>query len=356
MPKRQATNQNNATAAAAAKKSKKGTGKQETDDLPMEEWRVVLTGDFVVKAKALLEQELKNKGVAVTGSVSGKTTHLILGKSGVNEYGKKTGVGSSKYNQAVEKGLAILSETEVWAVLSGTVSAQDLSEKKQAAKIKASKNSSLADKILSCVQDCGSGGKISLAKLKKELGDRFEMNMENTRSKNSLKKALDNLLQEGKIQKEGASYKTPELVHMEDVAAATIEWNEEDETAVNEQKLVKYCPESGRWRGLYMISTKKPSGRASCKACGQPIEKGGDEQQMQVSDDSLFRMCVWPEDVHEGVSRDYIESGYPGYNVISRSKFFIHSGCQQEAERKFEAQFHKDWKKVRPHELEARRG
>lgn len=325
-----------------------------TDDssLPLDQWRVVLTGDFVVKPKAVLEGAVKDKGGAVTGSVSGKTTHLILGESGVNDYGKKTGVGSSKHNQAVERGLTIVTEREAWAILTGAATADELSDRKRAAKVKATKSSSMVEKVVFCVQETGGGGKVSLPKLKAELQRRFDMNLDNTRSKNSLKSALTKLVDENKLVKEGASYKLPDAVNVSEVTEE-VGWTPGDKRVHVEDKIKKYCPVRGRWRGLYALNTKKATGRAICGACRGKIEKG--EQQVQVSDDSLFRMVVWPEDCHEGVTRGYVECGYPGHEVIARTKFFIHPRCKEAAERRCEEKFRRDWAEVRPHEVEGRR-
>lgn len=69
---------------------------------------------------------------------------------------------------------------------------------------------------------------------------------------------------------------------------------------------------------------------------------------MQVSEDFLFKMLVWPEDCHEGVTCGYVECGYPSHEVISRSRFFIHPECQEEADTQCEAKFRQDWKEVTP--------
>ena len=67
-------------------------------------------------------------------------------------------------------------------------------------------------------------------------------------------------------------------------------------------------------------------------------------------------MVVWPDDHHEGVSRGYVECGYPDYEVISKTKFFLHPECLNTGNQQFEEKFHKDWDPVRPHELRARGG
>lgn len=86
--------------------------------LPLKDWRVVITGHFVQKPRSELEVALKAAGVAVTGAVSNKTTHLILGDcSKNNEFGKLTGVGSTKHKEAIDRDLSIISESQIWSVL-----------------------------------------------------------------------------------------------------------------------------------------------------------------------------------------------------------------------------------------------
>eukprot|EP00339_Tiarina_fusa_P022524 CAMPEP_0117051576 /NCGR_PEP_ID=MMETSP0472-20121206/35632_1 /TAXON_ID=693140 ORGANISM="Tiarina fusus, Strain LIS" /NCGR_SAMPLE_ID=MMETSP0472 /ASSEMBLY_ACC=CAM_ASM_000603 /LENGTH=359 /DNA_ID=CAMNT_0004765835 /DNA_START=63 /DNA_END=1142 /DNA_ORIENTATION=+ len=346
MPKRSVAS---APESATKKKAKiNAEGKKDNDEpLPLTQWRVVLTGDFVVKSRPILEQALKSKGVTVTGSISGKTTHLILGESGRNEWGKPTGIGSSKYNQAVDKKLSIIKEKEIWAILSGTVTTTRLTAHKAASAVKkATKTSPLPTKILYAIQESGEA-KLSLPKLKNELTDRYEMDCESTRAKNALKKALSTLVEEGKLEKTGSSFSIASIVEDGATAAADFELTAEDQSAVREANIKKLCPVDGRWRGLRVVSTQKSkSGRALCKCCGELIQKG--EKQVQVSDDSLFQMIVFPRDHHEGVSRGYTEDNFGQDYTISRQEFNIHENCQDEANRKFRAIFDREWAKIRP--------
>ena len=316
-----------------------------------------MTGVF--SNKSLFEASLKSKGVSITTAISGKTTHLLLGKTSVNEYGNKTGVGSSKYQAAMEKGLTVLKEREVLGILQGVMTEASLSEAKSQSKIIATKSSPLSIKIIFCVQECGEE-KVSLARLKKELTARFEMKFDSTRSKNSLKKSLGQLVKEdSKLVKDGASYKLPdptidgvdntennipELPTMD-----TIEFSAEDRENARQAETETLCPEEGRWRGLRVVSSKKSkSGRAKCMQCQQMISKG--DTQVQVCDDSLFKMLVFAGDHHEGVSRGYVECGYPnGYDVVSRKTFHLHQGCLDTADMTYRSKFDSDWRNIRQH-------
>lgn len=333
--------------ARHSKKAKLSPENEEEAELPLHRWRVVLTGDFVFKPKATLEKALRKKGISVTGSVSGKTTHLILGKSGTNEYGRPTGKGSRKYNEAVAKHLFIVSERDAWAVLGGNQTLASLQDKKAEAKVSATKSSPLFKKVVFAVQEAGEE-KLSLIRLKKELSERFEIDFSSTRSKNNLKVALTKCVSEGMLEKYGASYKLPELeLDAEDCIAC----EEENEAEAAAEQIKKLVPERGRWRGLYVLSVKKSKmGRAKCRGCGNVIVKG--QKQIEVSDDSLFKMLVFPGDCHEGVSRGYVECGYPGFEVVSRNKFFVHDGdCKTAADERYEQEFHRNWQKIRPHVL-----
>ena len=348
MPKRSSSN---TTAKASNKKAKADAPADVTTNptTTISQWRVVLTGDFT--DKTLLEATLKERGAAVTSAVSGKTTHLILGTSGVNEYGKKTGVGSSKHQAAVEKNLPILSERHVLGILQGTLTEASLAQAKENAKISATKSSPLSVKVLFCIQETGLD-KVSLARLKKELSDRFGIDTGSTRNKNSLKKALDTLVQEEKVIKQGASYKLPDVMAAAELptCVADLPTTESAQKESTQSKINKQCPKTGRWRGLRVVSRKKSkSGRAKCKACNSAIAKG--ETQVEVCDDSLFKMLVFPGDAHEGVTRGYVECGYPGYEVISRKTFYVHEGCLEDAGETFRDAFDRDWAKVRPHVL-----
>lgn len=73
---------------------------------------------------------------------------------------------------------------------------------------------------------------------------------------------------------------------------------------------------------------------------------------MEVCDDSLFKMLVFPGDAHEGVYRGYVECGYPDFEVVSRKNFNVHEACLDQADETFHAEFDRDWRKLRPFVLE----
>lgn len=255
MPKRASTS---ATAKASNKKAKTAAAKdpasESSSSTPLNQWRVVLTGDF--PDKALLEAMLKQHGATITSAVSGKTTHLILGYSGVNEHGKKTGMGSSKHQAAVEKNLPILSEQQVVGIMQGTLTEEGVMEAKQSAKISATKSSPLPLKVLFCIQETGLE-KLSLPRLKKEMGDRFSFDYSNTRNKNTLKKALDTLLQKEKLLKRGALFRLPNVAVPGDASVPTtvaaLPVSETAKKSATTSKRDKMCPEKGRWRGLRVV-------------------------------------------------------------------------------------------------------
>lgn len=89
--------------------------------IPLSKWRIVMTGVFSIRPRSELESTLKSNDVVITAAVSSKTTHLIIGNSsGTNEFGKPTGVGSSKHRAAVIRSLPIVSEAEIWSLLTNT--------------------------------------------------------------------------------------------------------------------------------------------------------------------------------------------------------------------------------------------
>lgn len=339
MSKRSATSKR-AVSSPSTPKNKKV--KIEEGEIALNLWRVVLTGEFDVKPKLTLERILKENGVTITSSISGKTTHLLLGnKSGVNEYGKKTGIGSTKHKQALERGLTIINEGDVWSILTTG---------KTKPKLAAKKTSPLTDKVMFCIQESSGGGLLSLVKIKQELQDRFGIKFDHTRSKNALKSALSKLLEENQIEKDGASYKFQiQDIPDESISSTFLSAKPEVAASICEKD---YCPEKGRWRGLKKLSSKKSKfGRARCKACGEIIAKG--QTQLEVIDDSLLKMVAWgPE--HDGVGEypAYFECGF-SYDTIAKRKFFVHGNCRELAEEKFREQFHAEWKKVRVYKMRA---
>ncbi len=84
---------------------------QSTSDLPedlLEGFTIVLTGVMELLAREKLEVFINTHGGRCTGSVSGKTTHLVVGAK--LEDGRDVTQGN-KYRQAVEKKVKILNET-----------------------------------------------------------------------------------------------------------------------------------------------------------------------------------------------------------------------------------------------------
>ena len=77
------------------------------------------------------------------------------------------------------------------------------------------------------------------------------------------------------------------------------------------------------------------------------IEKG--TYSYKLLDNSLFQMCIAPEDHHEGVSRGYVENVPPDGRTVSRKIFFVHENCLNEANEKFETKFRDEWAIIQPH-------
>tara|TARA_R110002050_G_scaffold218302_1_gene354224 strand:- start:1 stop:534 length:534 start_codon:yes stop_codon:yes gene_type:complete len=111
----------------------------------------------------------------------------------------------------------------------------------------------------------------------------------------------------------------------------------------------KKCPfpEEGKWRGLYQMTSKASTGKAVCKACNEVIKKGTGLKQVQMSDNSLFKMMVLPGDVHEGVSRGYVECTYKEFPTVSRKTFWVHPECADAAAALCEELFREEWKRLR---------
>lgn len=259
--------------------SKAGSSKKQkillSADTPLDEWRVVLTGEFILNSQDELVAALKSKGVAITSNVSGKTTHLIIGnRSSTNKYGHKTGVGSSKHTAAVERGLPMITEDQVW------------------------------ERLNTAVQPSGAGASSGVGTPASASGVMSE---------------------EAKV-KPTTVPKTPRQSDYSPYEGIP-------------------TPVKGTWRGLFKIGEKtSKSGRAKCKGCNKLIEKGA--TQVQVRDDSLFRMIKGHEGGHEGASRGYVES-FAGFSSIGRKTFKVHKECLDKADEKGRREFNKDWAKVR---------
>ncbi len=81
------------------------------NSIPLSQWHAVLDGNFELSTRAALEFALKSSGVAVSGMISTKTTHLIVGQRTKDiEY-------SNKYKKAVEYCICVITEQDAWSSL-----------------------------------------------------------------------------------------------------------------------------------------------------------------------------------------------------------------------------------------------
>lgn len=303
-----------------------------SDDLPFNEWRVAMTGDII--GIAAFKETLKARGVTITGSISGKTTHLLLGKSGRNDYGHVSGIGSTKHKEAQERNLPILGQNQVMRLLAGQTMEEVTAQPK-----KPPKSATTYNKVLYCVAAANDEQKISLSKLKEALKTDFGIDCSKGASKSALKKALDKAMEEGKLQKDGGSYKIPLPVQVE---------LKQPPPETLDAKIRRISPANGHWRGLRVLSSKpSKSGRAMCRSCEEIIEKG--VVQVEVVDDSLFKMLTRKGGLYEGGENGYIECGFPGFETAASKKFFVHEACQEDADTFFRSKFEEDWARIRPY-------
>lgn len=84
---------------------------ENTQSKGLEGTTIVFTGILSVCSRDKLENYLKtSEGVKITGSISGKTTYLIVGEK--LEDGRK-GTEGNKYKEATKKGTKIIHENEL---------------------------------------------------------------------------------------------------------------------------------------------------------------------------------------------------------------------------------------------------
>ena len=181
------------------------------------------------------------------------------------------------------------------------------------------------------------GEKITLPVLKKKLREEYGLNMNLTRNKFILKKALSSCVEEKKLEKVGNSFQLIQDKNKNINAAEEI-----DEHSFN------HPPNDSVWLGLRIEAQEKAkTGRSTCKSCDKMIEKGA--CRLKVLDNSLFKMCIAPGDHHEGVFRGYVECVPPDNRTVSKKIFFIHESCLKAANEKFEAEFRNKWAVIQPH-------
>ena len=181
------------------------------------------------------------------------------------------------------------------------------------------------------------GEKMSLPMLKKKLREEYGLNMNLTRNKFILKRALSTCVEEKKIEKIGDSFQS-----IQDKNKNVNSAEEIDEHSFN------HPPKDGVWLGLRIETQEKAkTGRSTCKNCDKIIEK--DSCRLKVLDNSLFKMCIAPGDHHEGVFRGYVEGVPPDNRTVSKKTFFIHESCVKEANAKFEEEFRNEWAIIQPH-------
>lgn len=319
-----------AAAAAAATGRSSSRSKNNADGLPFEQWRVVLTGDFI--GISAFKETLKSRGVAITGAVSNKTTHLLLGRTGRNDFGHVSGAGSTKHKEAQARNLPMLTQNQVLRLLAGQSMEQVTAQPKKPAK-----SVKMYDKVLYCVKVSNDEQKISLVKLKESLKSEYGIDCNKGASKSALKKALEKGIEEGTLGKDGGSYKIPlQPVEMVEPPPETVE-----------SKIRRMAPERGHWRGLRVVSSKKSkSGRATCRGCDAVIAKG--VVQVEVVDDSLLKMLTRRGALFDGEENGEIECGYPGFETAASKKFFVHEACQDAANGFFRSKFVEDWQRIRP--------
>ena len=181
------------------------------------------------------------------------------------------------------------------------------------------------------------GEKMSLPMLKKKLREEYGLNMNLTRNKFILKRALSTCVEEKKIEKIGDSFQSIQVENKNVNSAEEI-----DEHSFN------HPPNDSVWLGLRIEAQEKAkTGRSTCKSCDKMIEKGA--CRLKVLDNSLFKMCIAPGDHHEGVFRGYVECVPPDNRTVSKKIFFIHESCLKAANEKFEAEFRNKWAVIQPH-------
>ena len=98
----EAETQVQAPAQSAEGPGQSGLEAETSSARPYEGCVFVLTGIFPC-GSFMAEKMVKTLGGLVSQSVSGLTTHLLLGASGTTEYGQATGRGSKKYKDAKKK-------------------------------------------------------------------------------------------------------------------------------------------------------------------------------------------------------------------------------------------------------------
>ena len=206
-----------------------------------------------------------------------------------------------------------------------------------AQKKKTTEKSNWTKKVMNVIEN-GGEKTISLPALKKAINECYGIDMSLARNKMNLKHALVNCVETEQLKKVGGSYRIFGLEEVEKLADTS---EQRDDGKYNP-------PVDGNWLCLGVKKREKAkSGRSSCKSCDQIIEKGS--WRLDVVDESLFKMCIAPGDHHEGVSRGYVECVPPDGQTVSRKSFFIHEGCLEAANEKFEIQFRKEWEIIRPH-------
>ena len=194
----------------------------------------------------------------------------------------------------------------------------------------------LVTKVMDIIKN-KKGKKVSLPQIKKHLSDEYEIDMNVTQNKTKLKEALGKCVQENKLAKIASSF---QLLQNE----ANTSISQEDQQKTN----TDYSSANGIWLGLKVEKQEKAkTGRSTCKCCNKMIEKN--VSILKVTDNSLFKMCIFPGDQHEGVSRGYVEDVPPDGRTVSKKTFFIHENCLDSANEMFETEFRKEWDVIQPH-------